>query len=1624
MWEKENGNNGCSGATTTSEGKFHSVYWLLSIILVLGIIMGLTGPMVLASIPSASAESVTTIGDDDGTNDNGDSANGDDLDIDDDAMGNDTSINMSDTVDGQEKQESSNDTSTGASDTVDPSEAVRRMPAPDYSVNSVGGVDSDNSADNVDGAGAPEDVTWHDRFEGTGAAVSGLTVENVISGTAPFDKDNEKGNDSGPDNDVIRSYDTAVYDIDYTLSSDPRDNGLVMDYYKSARVGFEFLIPADKNASGYKLRFDKTNMGWMDSTDGYAASSGTDVVTFNGKQYLSLKAYRLLSSESGNDWVIPGNATVRLVVNVRGAQDGYRFAPIVRAWLDGDADRTRMVSHTAPELRVSAKLKLNITAHGANAPVGYYDFNTGNDKATNKEYGSVFGKRTVALIGVDMRWEDRTKGMRGLEAPVGEIKYRVKVSALSRDQSDDTYHAPEKWYQPMLHQINTDWGRTPDNRIDNSYIASPCPGHYGVSTGSCVKTTTNTITEERRDDGTYLDVTFSGYDVDNFPNRIANTDCSTVMVSSGCAQVEVAEIHAAYIGVIIPLRNDEGTTISDYYGDDQAIAFDVHDGRLVARSESGQTLNAESDLDDGVPNNKNQSLTSDDYSRIGFPAYLAGNWEQLIRYSCGTENQMSGRAWSDTYTDVCKDWTNPDWGEFSPNGVSGSWHTNAGGDKGNGSDTQMPGKFVDVTVGVQHTLGTDLGTWQAAGMTLVKFNPDVLEYRYKDIEEETKNPSLLKVVGLKFWENMETPNYMNGTQINAPASQKTNKIQWMWATKKDGKDWVNVDESKKASFDDLNFYDTYAEAEKHGVVLAAVWGASMGFARDTMIGARLANTAWLRLKVRDDAKPGDVAVVTAESVGWTRSDLGEYTGLDPEASDEEWASKIKDLGVSGMLDQFYDKIPASRHVAGTNYKESKYNADGSYNGGDTTGTIYGDTLRVTGERIFASKTTAQETNDESKKIYDMDRSERTVDWMLGAEVQTGLAGANVSETTDVMVTDTLPEGLTYIPGSSYLNGTYTENTPSAGTVTGGSSVEPDSVKKQSNGTTIIKWTLHDVETNVQNKLYYSTSIGDTFNMDNDVDNGDQLLNTVTMQSSGDRSSTARGTGRYASYGITISKLKQNALAIRANQLIVDTNAPIKYTTQYLNTGVNTMTEATNVHILPSRQSGSQYEGNWTLDGLTITGSPSGSLSEPVVYMTNDANVLEWEPSNVNRSTITGSWEKVPLMDNGDGTYTATGIDSISSPVAYAVLTDNLEPGHGFSTEVTIVPTNNKAGNSYVTTWMDDRNSVDAVSAVASRTVNGHVWYDRNGNGIRETDDLLIPNASVMLVDKDNNIVKDPYTGKQIGTVHTDDHGYFQIEGVPAGTGYRLMVKPADNTTWGQLEITLKNAPGSTEELDSDADAINGTGGLTGATVSLGEFPTVDKMDSMRFVMSDQDTGIRGRLPLNGTPAVVLTRKVLTGRQFLPGEQFVSVIVPQKNAPIGGLVGNDDSNPIQILYTKNNETIPLGIDDTLLTEPGTYTYRVAEIDTRANAVTYDNTAYIVTISVAEDMRTMTRAYSTRITKENDSAHTSQDAIVFTNKYTGRISDLPMTGANSLIPIIVLGTIIITMLGVNIKRRVQM
>lgn len=1401
------------------------------------------------------------------------------------------------------------------------------------------------SAPQADAGQAAPDVTVHDMLDTDSAAVSRLRLIDRITGTAPFDKDNERGDDKDENNDIVRSYDTVTYDYEYTLTPDS-----TMDYYRRTRVGFRFELPYPKD----KVTFDAEKMGWVDHTPGYEPKLTTE--TIDGIVTQVYTCYRLLEPTSQSPTVNPGTGSIGLSVAVKAAPHGYRFHPTVKAWPAWDASNPtntgthKQAEDTPKDVTVSAKLNLNVTLKTSAVGGGVYDFSTGDRTAPNKSLGKVSGRQLHVGAMVSMRWPDRSKGLKGIEAPRGRISYTLHVKNVFRDEdAGQTKHAGERKWQPLL------WDRLHDNYNSSHVRAVDSFDH--ANWWFPFSTTSGTVNEQSvldgdvsydegttDDDGTTIKVSFDGYDVTNYPCSNGwgyENGCSTNYMDSTGTVRQVAPLHVDNFVFILPTTRD-GKTAAQYYGKGQTGIVSAYDRSLTADTESGYSLPASKD-------NSNQTVTNDDSKTFDYLVLLPGSFIQALYYtSCASTD--CGRVDAST---------------------TGRWQDP---EREQGSDRVLAGKSIGIMSSTENNLGT-VDDGRVIGYHLMKWDPTVMT----PLAAES-NPS--KPYMVKITTSLWGARYSGSDTIDGNSSAPV-----VWGVRSDGGNFPDDKSQAKASYEDFDWYDTYAEASKHGLVLAAtvcdtrVWDSTR-----TTLGQRLATGLTLPVRIKDTTV-GRTAQITGQVDFWTRKQLAKTNGLDANSDDiAPWVAFVSKVGRLRYRDFVGKYGEADLHYDGKNYVKATFSEDGVYQGGDTAGNVRGDTLYVVGEQPRVGKSTAQSGDDgtSAKNIYDLDKEQRYVDWVVTASAETQASSTGGDYVTDYHIKDTLPAGLTYVDGSSYVDGTYAEHDhgQQRGTVTGGRSITPK-ISRNKDGTTTLEYVVNGAkaDSSTKTQLHFTTMIGDASDPDNDAKNNQQYTNHVEIRSKRAMGEPRLALGQTADYTVRVSRTRATALATRADPLLNDINRPLGFRNMLGNFSKDEKTDPYAVDVMPyTGLNQSNYHGDYTLAGLTVKAGAGASMNGVKVYFTTDPKWRNVDATKITREQVTQWTEATVNATTGKVTIP----DGYSKPVAWAFTSPSLPANARYDFNLSIKPTGNKAADSYVNRWTDGDNKVDAVTQVVERKVNGVAWFDTNHDGIRQDSDRLLADVNVTLVDANGRTVTS-VDGKPCTTV-TDRNGHYEIGSIPAGSGFKLRFTPKTGTAWHGQNVTVKNSKDASEATDSDSDREDDShGNMVAGVITLKPFPALDEMTSAVYEDPNEDHGMSGTL-MPATPATFKAVKVLNGRPngaWTDRDRYVADITALDGAPANAV-------PSTITFT-DNRTQTLQINSNAFPTDGVYRYQVKERKGDNAGVTYDSRTWILTVTVTDDLTTFTR----RITANTTCDGVQSDAIQFTNTYAPKDATVTLT-----------------------------
>lgn len=1390
------------------------------------------------------------------------------------------------------------------------------------------------SAPQADAGQAAPDVTIHDMLDTDSAAVSRLRLTDRITGTAPFDKDNERGDDKDENNDIVRSYDTMTYDYEYTLTPDS-----TMDYYRRTRVGFRFELPYPKD----KVTFDAEKMGWVDHTPGYEPKLTTE--TINGTVTQVYTCYRLLEPTSQSPTVNPGTGSIGLSVAVKGAPHGYRFHPTVKAWPAWDASNpTNTGTHkraedTPKDVTVSAKLSLNVRmVNYGNVDRGVFDFSSGAANAPNRTEGKVTGLGLGIALVTEMRWPDRTKGLKGLEAPSGRITYRLRLSnQYSDDTKTGTKHPMERRWQPLLYDyghidnMDSKYGRTfawmGDLHRRAPGVADRADGNDRVARGN------TTITTTTGGQGTVVTVSFDGYDTSAFPihNKLNGTHnkCSTDYMTSDCSTMQVGAIHTDVLQFVTPTSRD-GRTVAQYYGNvDQTANISMDDMGLTATGVSGDRLATAED-------NSNQAATGDDHAGSATTVRISGTYSTRIRYT----HWSNEKSWNDAGTSC--DWTQPDYG--------------------NGSDSLIQGSKLRLQIGHNIIIQSE-GDAEVMGMGLVKFDPN-------SIEPVDDTPDSQPTIPMYVW------------TWGARAAKRGNAIPYWYAVKKDGTNWKDYREQRDTKISGLDYYPTLNEAKRHGTIVGMLFeDHNTVDPTGTSFNRTFTPLVALPARILDTARIGTVTPIVADTAYWTRNSLARTANLNADASNTQWQQWSDSLAT--RLPEYANSVKPDLTYSGDTYRPATFDENGVYQGGDTADTLKGDSLYIAGETPHIAKQVAQ-TNEAGnvKTVYDLDKEQRTVDWKLTATADTSTTTDGGQYTTDYIITDTLPKGLTYVDGSMTVGGQYTQHTPDKGTVTGGTPVTPTIVVNK-NGTTTMTIRVNGAraDSGTQTVIHYSTTIGDASDPDHDVRNNDSFTNHATIQSKRNMAPPLAPKAQIADMTVRVSRTRATALATRADPLLNDINRPLGFRNMLGNFSKDEKTDPYAVDVMPyTGLNQSNYHGDYTLAGLTVKAGAGASMNGVKVYFTTDQKWRNVDATKITREQVQQWTEATVNATTGKVTIP----DGYSKPVAWAFTSPSLPANARYDFSLSIKPTGNKAADSYVNRWADGDNKVDAVTQVVERKVNGVAWFDTNHDGIRQDSDRLLADVTVTLVDGNGRTVTS-VDGKPC-TATTDRNGHYEIGSIPAGSGFKLRFTPKTGTAWHGQNVTVKNSKDASEATDSDSDREDDShGNMVAGVITLKPFPALDEMTSAVYEDPNEDHGMSGTL-MPATPATFKAVKVLDGRPngaWTDRDRYVADITALDGAPANAV-------PSTITFA-DNRTQTVKINSNAFPTDGVYRYQVRERKGDNAGVTYDSRTWILTVTVTDDLTTFTR----RITANTTCDGVQSDAIQFTNTYAPKDVTVSLT-----------------------------
>ena len=176
-------------------------------------------------------------------------------------------------------------------------------------------------------------------LNGDKAIVSSASIVERKTGTDYFDENDEPGNDSSENNNIVRSFDFVKYKIETTMKI---KDGQDITNLQGGYINIEVSIP--ENYANL-IEWQIGEMSWTKET----AQISEDNRVFTAKYHMD-----------EDKITVPGKQELEIVFKVLGIKNGEEFNPDFKIWIEGNNEEEYFTITDVEKLKVSASPKYNI----------------------------------------------------------------------------------------------------------------------------------------------------------------------------------------------------------------------------------------------------------------------------------------------------------------------------------------------------------------------------------------------------------------------------------------------------------------------------------------------------------------------------------------------------------------------------------------------------------------------------------------------------------------------------------------------------------------------------------------------------------------------------------------------------------------------------------------------------------------------------------------------------------------------------------------------------------------------------------------------------------------------------------------------------------------------------------------------------------------------------------------------------------------------------------------------------------------------------------------------------------------------------------------------------------------
>ncbi len=623
-------------------------------------------------------------------------------------------------------------------------------------------------------------------------------------------------------------------------------------------------------------------------------------------------------------------------------------------------------------------------------------------------------------------------------------------------------------------------------------------------------------------------------------------------------------------------------------------------------------------------------------------------------------------------------------------------------------------------------------------------------------------------------------------------------VNLYYACKKDGTPWISIEEQQTAKIEDLDYYETLEEIEAQGKVC-------VGGLIETTDGVLASNGSQVGAYLGMPVKVKETAVV-GQTYQFT-SDTRMYV----DKLDRQQESMMSD-------NKGYTTNPTISW--NSKYTKSEYDESGQIlKNTHYPGVSAGNTLLIVCADAKIDVSVTQIQDGDKKLNYDFGKNEYEVEYILTPSINSSVNDSlnNMSGVT-VTVTNTLPYGLTYVPGSSSMGDPEITNV---------------------DGVTTLVWKIYNCTVNEPIEAI-------TFRAHIDEESPDGTSYTNTAVISAPQVDKRAEEKRKSSYTIEVINLASHRLYKIAINQVIEKGDVLHYQVTYKNNTDGIITGFQLLDILPYNgdQRGSDFNGTYKLKTLNITRYASNNSliedDEIVAYYTNDEYARG----------ITSKDESI-----GDMRWKSVSSDNVNDYATAIALKGRVKSQEKILIDIYLEPENNSPKDVYVNNTSAQTNlitdeiiSSNVKISVVSRKIDGIVWYDTNANGIKDEDEKLASDINISITNSLGEQVKDVY-GNMLSDIKTDDNGYYCFEYLPKDIYYIKVKIPDDTYMLTEKQVGENNEINSKFNVESsESDQITKLNSidlpeLTVSNVNAGfvkiegsiEITKVDKEDNSKVI---------------------------------------------------------------------------------------------------------------------------------------------------------------------------------------------